>query len=100
MAKKNFIERQKKQIKCINKFLQKRYNLFKEQLNATTIDQQLLISKKIQTLPRNSSPIRLRNRCWKTGRPRAFYRFFGLSRNILREFGQNGLLPGLIKSSW
>jgi len=100
MAKKSFIERQKKQIKSINKFSQIRNNLFKEQLYTTTIDQQLLICKKIQMLPRNSSPIRLRNRCWKTGRPRAFYRFFGLSRNMLRDFGQNGFLPGLIKSSW
>jgi len=56
--------------------------------------------KKLQKLPLNSAPNRLRNRCWKTGRPRAVYRDFGLSRHVLREMAHDGLLPGVIKSSW
>lgn len=100
MSKKSFIERQKKQIKCINKFLKKRKDLFYKQIVTESLNEHLLLSKKIQKLPRASSPTRLRNRCWKTGRPRAFYRFFGLSRTTLREFGVNGFIPGLIKSSW
>lgn len=55
---------------------------------------------KLSELPRNSSPVRYRNRCEVTGRPRGFYRKFKLSRIMLREMGSNGMIPGLIKSSW
>ena len=58
------------------------------------------IHSKIQRLPRNSSKIRIRNRCWKTGRPRGFYRDFGLSRHVVREMAHQCLLPGVTKSSW
>lgn len=54
----------------------------------------------LQKLPRNSNPIRIRNRCFLTGRPRAYYRKFGLSRIALRELGLAGEVPGLTKSSW
>lgn len=54
----------------------------------------------LQKLPRNSSPTRFRNRCRVTGRPRAYYRKFGMSRIALREFGLAGQVPGLTKSSW
>ncbi|NCQ42748.1 MAG: 30S ribosomal protein S14, partial [Cyanobacteria bacterium] len=50
--------------------------------------------------PLNSSRHRQRNRCWVTGRPRGYYRDFGLSRNVLREWAHEGLLPGVVKSSW
>ena len=56
--------------------------------------------RKIQALPRNSSQTRVRNRCVLTGRPRAYYRKFGLSRIMLRELGLRGEIPGLLKSSW
>jgi small subunit ribosomal protein S14 len=56
--------------------------------------------KKLQRLPINSSSIRLRNRCWKTGRSRGFYRDFGLSRHVLREMAHECLLPGVFKASW
>ncbi len=55
---------------------------------------------KLQKLPRNSSTIRLRNRCWKTGKARGVFRFFGLCRNALRELAHDCFLPGIIKSSW
>jgi small subunit ribosomal protein S14 len=55
---------------------------------------------KLEKLPRNASPVRLRNRCALTGRPRGFYRKFGLGRNKLREIAMRGEIPGLTKSSW
>ena len=55
---------------------------------------------KLAKLPRNSSPTRIRNRCEVTGRPRAFYRKLKMSRIALRELGNNGLIPGIVKSSW
>ena len=54
----------------------------------------------MERLPNNSAPSRGRNRCWVTGRSRGFYRDFGLSRHVLREMGNEGLIPGLKKSSW
>ena len=56
--------------------------------------------KKFEQIPRNSSPTRHRNRCWVTGRSRGFYKDFGLSRHVLREMGNEGLIPGFKKSSW
>jgi small subunit ribosomal protein S14 len=56
--------------------------------------------RKLQALPRNSNPNRIRNRCFLTGRPRAYYRKFGLSRIALRRLGLEGEIPGLTKSSW
>ena len=58
------------------------------------------MQEKLQKLPGNSLPIRIRNRCWKTGRVRGFYRDFGLSRHVLREMAHQCLLPGVIKASW
>ena len=60
----------------------------------------ILLHNKLQKLPRNSSKIRIRNRCWKTGRPRGYYRDFGLSRHVLREMAHDCMLPGVTKSSW
>lgn len=56
--------------------------------------------RKLQMIPRNASPVRIRNRCVVTGRPRGYYRKFGLSRIALRELGLAGEIPGLTKSSW
>ena len=55
---------------------------------------------KIQALPRNASPTRLRNRCALTGRPRGYFRKFGLGRNKLREYAMRGEIPGIVKASW
>ena len=60
----------------------------------------LEIHRKIQALPRNSAPNRIRNRCWATGKPRGVYRDSGLCRNQLRERAHKGELPGVVKSSW
>ena len=66
----------------------------------TLFQKRLYYKKKLQKLPLNSAPNRLRNRCWKTGRSRAVYRDFGLSRHVLREMAHEGFLPGVIKASW
>ena len=61
----------------------------------SSYNDKLAIYKKLEKLPRNSSPNRHRNRCWATGRSRAYYRDFGLSRHVLREMAHEGLIPGL-----
>lgn len=94
------VARQKKREKLVAKYAEKREALLKEFEAAPNQAQKLEIHRKIQQLPRNSAPTRLKNRCWKTGRPRGYYRDFGLCRNALREMAHQGLLPGVVKSSW
>ncbi|WP_026100373.1 30S ribosomal protein S14 [Fortiea contorta] len=100
MAKKSMIEREKKRAKLVEKYAQKREALQLEFDNAESPLDKLEIHRRIQQLPRNSAPNRHRNRCWVTGRPRGVYRDFGLSRNVFREWAHEGLLPGVVKSSW
>jgi|TARA_B110000238_G_scaffold199866_1_gene248134 small subunit ribosomal protein S14 len=100
MAKKSMIEREKKRIKLNNKYKTKRENLLKQYQTTEDFNLKLEIHSKIQKLPRNSAKIRIRNRCWKTGRPRGYYRDFGVSRHVLREMAHQCLLPGVTKSSW
>jgi small subunit ribosomal protein S14 len=100
MAKKSMIEREKKRIATVEKYAEKRTELKEQFANATTQQQKLAIHRQIQQLPRNSAQVRVRNRCWVTGRSRGFYRDFGLSRHCLREMAHQGLLPGVVKSSW
>jgi len=100
MAKKSMIEREKKRKETVEKYAEKR-NALQEQFNSASSQQERLdIHRKIQQLPRNSARVRLHNRCWLTGRPRGYYRDFGLSRHVLREMAHQGLLPGVVKSSW
>lgn len=94
------IEREKKRIKLTLKYAEKRENLLEEYQNADDFSLKLEIHSKLQQLPRNSAKIRIRNRCWKTGRPRGYYRDFGVSRHVLREMAHQCLLPGVTKSSW
>ena len=94
------IEREKKRIKLNNKYKIKRQNLLKQYQTTEDFNLKLEIHSKIQKLPRNSAKIRIRNRCWKTGRPRGYYRDFGVSRHVLREMAHKCLLPGVTKSSW
>ncbi len=94
------IEREKKRIKLNNKYQTKRENLLKQYQTTEDFNLKLEIHSKIQKLPRNSAKIRIRNRCWKTGRPRGYYRDFGVSRHVLREMAHQCLLPGVTKSSW
>jgi len=100
MAKKSSLEREKKRRKLVLKYKKKQENLLKEFKKATSYEEKVQLHCKIQKIPRNASKTRLRNRCWCTGRPRGVFRDFGLSRNLLRQMGHNGFLPGLTKSSW
>ena len=100
MAKKSMIEREKKRDRLIAKHAAKREDLKEQFRLAETLDEKLEIHAQLQKLPRNSAPSRHRNRCWVTGRPRGYYRDFGLSRNVLREWAHEGLLPGVVKASW
>ena len=83
MAKKSMIEREKKRIKLTKKYALKRATLLKKYRTAESFNSKLEIHSKIQKLPRNSAKTRIRNRCWKTGRPRGVFRDFGLSRHVI-----------------
>ena len=100
MAKKSMVEREKKRQKFVAKYKQKSQNLKALIKKAEFLEEKLSLYAKLQKLPRNSSAVRLHNRCLITGRPKGYYRDFGLSRHVLREFGHNCLLPGVTKSSW
>ena len=104
MAKKSMIEREVKRQKLIQKYLKKRIQLLNELAGTRgvrpALKDQFLISVKLQKLPRNSSPTRFHNRCFVTGRPKGFFRDFGLSRHVLREMAHQCLLPGVTKASW
>ncbi|WP_438438632.1 30S ribosomal protein S14 [Hydrogenophilus thermoluteolus] len=101
MAKKSMINREKKREALVAKYAKKRAELL-----AIINDQSLPLEErmaarlKLQQLPRNASPVRLRNRCALTGRPRGTFRKFGLCRNQLRELAFMGQIPGMTKSSW
>lgn len=100
MAKKSMVEREKKRIRLEKKYAAKRSNLLAEYNTEDSFEGKLKIHSKLQKLPRNSSKIRIRNRCWKTGRPRGVFRDFGISRHVFREMAHQCLLPGVTKSSW
>jgi len=101
MPKTSAIERNKKRIKLSAKFAAKRAELKASLVNPATTDEEFYaVQKKLQKLPRNSSPTRIRNRCSLSGRPRAYIRKFGVSRITFRELALNGKIPGVIKSSW
>ncbi|NJN62561.1 MAG: 30S ribosomal protein S14 [Oscillatoriales cyanobacterium] len=100
MAKKSMVERHLKRKKLVEKYEEKRAALKEAFDKAPNQAERMAIHSQIQQLPRNSSRTRVRNRCWATGRPRAYYRDFGLCRNQLREMAHKGLLPGVVKSSW
>ena len=100
MAKKSMIEREKKRIKLKKKYALKRITLLSKYKNEESFSKKMELQSKLQKLPRNSAKIRIRNRCWKTGRPRGVFRDFGLSRHVVREMAHQCLLPGVKKSSW
>lgn len=101
MAKKSAIQRDLKRRKLIEKYASKRNELKAILANPETSDQDFYKAQaKLTKLPKNSSPIRSRNRCSITGRPRAHIRKFGLSRITFRELASKGKLPGVTKSSW
>jgi small subunit ribosomal protein S14 len=100
MAKKGMVEREKNRERLVEKYAAKRAELKEQFEKATSQSEKLAIHRQIQQLPRNSARTRLHNRCWVTGRPHGYYRDFGLSRHVLREMAHQGLLPGVVKSSW
>ena len=101
MAKKGMIERNLKRQRMAKKFDSKRTRL-KAIIKDTSqpAEERFEAALKLAELPRNSSETRIRNRCLVTGRPRGFYRKLKMSRIALRELGSEGLIPGLVKSSW
>ena len=100
MAKQSMIQRERKRELLIAKHSLKR-EMIKNELKAiSSFQERVVLYKKFEKIPRNSSPIRHRNRCWVTGRSRGFYRDFGLSRHVVREMAHEGIIPGLKKSSW
>ena len=101
MPKTSAIERNKKRIKLSAKFKAKRTELKAILADPATTDEQFFAAqKKLQKLPRNSAPIRIRNRCSLSGRPRAYIGRFGVSRITFRELALSGKIPGVTKSSW
>lgn len=100
MAKKSMIERERKRIRLEKKYSIKRASLLQDYKNEQSFTGKLEIHSEIQKLPRNSAKTRIRNRCWKTGRPRGVFRDFGVSRHVFREMAHQCLLPGVTKSSW
>lgn len=100
MAKKSMIEREKKRIRLEKRYAIKRACLLQDYRTQENFREKLEIHSKIQQLPRNSAKTRIRNRCWKTGRPRGIFRDFGISRHVFREMAHQCLLPGVTKSSW
>ena len=100
MAKKCMLQREVKRKKLIKKYSKKRQEILAELKTKTSLEDIFVLNEKIQKLPRNSAPIRLRNRCWKTGKPRGYSRFFGLCRNAVRELAHDCFLPGVTKASW
>ena len=101
MAKTSMIMREIRRTKLVAKYAKKRAALKAIIVDAGTGDEERLQAvAKLAAMPRDSSPSRMRNRCAVTGRPRGFYRKFGLGRNKLRESTMNGEIPGLRKASW
>ena len=101
MAKLALINRDKKRREMVEKYAGKRTDLQAIIDDASRSDEERFEARlKFQALPRNSSPVRLRNRCKLTGRPRGVYRKFGLGRSKLRDFVMRGEVPGMTKASW
>jgi small subunit ribosomal protein S14 len=101
MAKIAVINRDLKRRETVKKFAAQRAELFITINNTKISDEERHSARiKLQMLPRNASPVRLRNRCALTGRPRGVYRKFGLGRSKLRDIAMSGEIPGITKASW
>jgi len=101
MAKMALINREQKRRDTVKKFAVKRAELLATISNMKLSDEDRAAARlKLQALPRDSSPVRLRNRCALTGRPRGTFRKFGLGRTKVREFAMRGEIPGIVKASW
>jgi small subunit ribosomal protein S14 len=101
MAKKSAIEKNKNRRELVKRYAAKRARLKAAIADESLGDQERFAARlKLAELPRNSAPSRIRNRCEMTGRPRGYYRKLKMSRIALREMGNTGQVPGLVKSSW
>jgi len=101
MAKTSSIEKNKRRMRLSKLYAARRSKLKAIAMDKTvTMEERFAASLKLAELPRNSSKTRIHNRCEVTGRPRAYYRKFKMSRIAMRELGSKGLVPGLVKSSW
>ena len=101
MAKKSSVEKNNHRKDLVKRFAEKRKALLAiANDESREMEERFEARLKLAELPRNASPTRIRNRCEITGRPRAYYRKLGMSRIALRELGSQGLIPGLVKSSW
>jgi small subunit ribosomal protein S14 len=101
MAKKSMIAREVKRKAIVKRYAVKRAEYRRVIRDSGSTDEQKQAAQtKLQGLPRDASPVRLRNRCAISGRPHGYYRKFGLSRNKLREATMRGEIPGLSKASW
>lgn len=101
MAKTAVINREQKRRDTVKKFAARRAELLAIVTNLKLSEEERFAARqKLQALPRDASPVRLRNRCALTGRPRGTFRKFGLGRTKLREFAMRGEIPGVIKASW
>lgn len=100
MAKKSMIERERKRQWLVQKYKKKRELILTKIKEAASLEDRMTLQRSLQNLPRNSSPVRLHNRCSLSGRPKGYFRHFGLSRHFFREMAHQCLLPGVTKSSW
>ena len=101
MAKLSIVNRDLKRRKTVLKYAEKRIGIMKILTDANMSDEDKSAARiRLQKLPRNSSPVRLRNRCSLTGRPRGVYSKFGLGRCKLRDIAMSGNIPGITKASW
>ena len=101
MAKKSSVVKNIRRQKIVDKYYKKRMELKSIIKNPkTSLDEKKLAIMQIEKMPKDSNPIRVRNRCNLTGRPRGYYRKFGLSRIALRELANKGIIPGVTKASW
>ena len=101
MAKKSAVEKNSRRREMVDRFAARRKALKAVVMDRTRDPEERFdATLKLAELPRNSSKVRIRNRCMLTGRPRAYYRKFGLSRIALRDLASEGQIPGVVKSSW
>ena len=101
MAKKSMLAREKKRAATVKRFAAKRAGYKKVIRDPKSSDDERHAAQlKLRALPRDASPVRMRNRCAISGRPKGFYRKFGLARNMLRDATMRGEIPGLSKASW
>jgi small subunit ribosomal protein S14 len=101
MAKLSSVNKNERRKKLVKKYAGK-YAALKAIADDDSLDEteRLIARLKLAEIPRNANPTRVRNRCATTGRPRGFYRKFGINRIEIRNLGNKGMIPGLVKSSW